>query len=194
VTRNRGQCSTGYAAQTGLRQRLAAACFAFVGLLVLPAVSAAGTDVVRLSEYRSEGSQLMLRGQAPSADLFIPLSSASRIDSAELELHLVNSIALIEDRSVLRVNFNGVTVGQIRLRRNRPEIIATVTLPAVLWEPGFNRLQFAASQQVEALCASPDEPELWTEIDLYSSLLRVEHRGTDAPLMPVTRRWTARCP
>ena len=151
-------------------------------LLVLPTVSAAGTDVVRLSEYRGEGSQLMLRGQAPSADLFIPLSSASRIDAAEVELHLVNSIALIEDRSVLRVNFNGVTVGQIRLRRNQPEIIATVTLPAALWEPGFNRLQFAASQQVEAQCASPDAPELWTEIDLYTSLLRVEHQGADAPL------------
>lgn len=163
-------------------RHVAALFFALVALLALPAVSAAGTDVVRLSEYRGEGSQLMLRGQAPSADLFIPLSSASRIDAAELELYLVNSIALIEDRSVLRVNFNGVTVGQIRLRRDQPQIIATVTLPANLWEPGFNRLQFAASQQTDGQCASPDAPELWTEIDLYTSLLRVEHRGADAPL------------
>ena len=139
-------------------------------------------DVVRLSEFRGEGSQLMLRGQAASADLFIPLSSARRVESAEVELHLVNSIALIEDRSVLRVNFNGVTVGQIRLRRDRPEILATVTLPASLWEPGFNRLQFAASQQVEAECASPEAPELWTEIDLYASHLRVEHRPAAAAL------------
>ncbi|MEQ8516468.1 MAG: cellulose biosynthesis cyclic di-GMP-binding regulatory protein BcsB, partial [Chromatocurvus sp.] len=162
-------------------------CFAALSLLLaavflLPATATASTDVLRLSEFRGEGSQLMLRGQAPSADLFIPLSTASRVESAELELHLVNSIALIEDRSVLRVNFNGVTVGQVRLRRDRPEILATITLPASLWEPGFNRLQFAASQQVEAQCASPDAPELWTEIDLYASQLRVEHLPADAPL------------
>ncbi|MDZ7783801.1 MAG: cellulose biosynthesis cyclic di-GMP-binding regulatory protein BcsB [Halioglobus sp.] len=154
----------------------------FAALLMLPLSAAAGSEVLRLSEFRSEGSQLMLRGQAPSAELFIPLSAASRVDAAELELHLVNSIALIEERSVLRVNFNGVTVGQIRLRRDRPEILATVTLPASLWEPGFNRLQFAASQQVEAQCASPDAPELWTELDLYASRLRVDYRATETPL------------
>ncbi len=151
-------------------------------LFVPMAAAVASADVLRLSEFRGEGSQLTLRGQMPSADLFIPLSSASRVERAELELHLVNSIALIEDRSVLRVNFNGVTVGQIRLRRDRPEILATITLPASLWKPGFNRLQFAASQQVDSECASPDAPELWTEIDLYASRLRVEHRAADAPL------------
>lgn len=164
------------------RRRHAVALLFALAALLLPGVSTAGSEVIRLSEYRAEGSQLMLRGQDASADLFIPLSLASRIDTAELELHLVSSIALLEDRSVLRVNFNGVTVGQVRLRRDQPEIIATITLPAELWESGFNRLQFAASQQVDAQCASPDAPELWTEIDLYTSLLRVDHRAADATL------------
>ena len=164
------------------RRHVAICLLSLAGLMAPWTASAAGNDVVRLSEFRGEGSQLMLRGQAASADLFIPLSSARRVESAEVDLHLVNSIALIEERSVLRVNFNGVTVGQIRLRRDRPEILATVALPASLWEPGFNRLQFAASQQVEAECASPEAPELWTEIDLYASHLRVEHRPGAAAL------------
>jgi hypothetical protein len=153
-----------------------------LALLAAPLQAATSGDAFRLSDFRAEGSQLTLRGQSPAADIFVPLSATRQVESATVELYLVNSIALLEERSVVRVNFNGVTVGQIRASRRQPEIVATVDLPAALWEPGFNRLQLAASQQIEAQCASPEAPELWTEVDLYRSQLSVTHRAADAAL------------
>jgi hypothetical protein len=106
--------------------------------------------------------------------VYVPLPERLAVDAAELTIELTNSIALLEERSLLRIGINGRVVAQIRLSPREPAVTAEVPIPVKLLEPGFNRLTFAVAQHYTLECEDPAAPELWTEIDTRHTVLRLD--------------------
>ncbi|WP_417697348.1 cellulose biosynthesis cyclic di-GMP-binding regulatory protein BcsB [Psychromonas sp.] len=122
----------------------------------------------RLSEFYGGNSLLRLNGERPVQDLGIALSPLLTVSSATLHLKATSSIAMLQERSILNIRFNNVTIGQIALNPNKPNLLADVTIPSELWRPQYNTLTFAASQYVDR-CQDTNAPDLWSEINLYDS-------------------------
>jgi len=117
----------------------------------------------------------MLNGAADEYRFSIPYSSRLRIRQAVLDLHWTNSIALIEDRSQLRISLNGEVLGQAPLRGREPEGRIQLNLPAALFRQGYNDLALKAAQHYTTECEDPTAPELWTEINPAESLLKLDY-------------------
>jgi len=124
----------------------------------------------RLSEFYGGNSLLRLNGERPVQDLGITLSPLLAVSSATLHLKATSSITMLQERSTLNVRFNNVTIGQIALNPNKPNLKADIIIPSELWRPQFNTLTFAASQYVDR-CQDTNAPDLWSEINLYDSYI-----------------------
>lgn len=160
-------------------------CLTYVFLLCTTFINSAlanTSKVFRLSEFHAGDSTVRLESSIASQTLGLPLSESVEVVSASININAVNSIALLENRSVLNVRFNNATIEQIPLGPQTPSINTTITVPKVLWRPGFNNLTFKVSQHYTDMCENPDAPELWSEIDLYRSSLTLETRQTDKDL------------
>ncbi len=103
--------------------------------------------------------------------LFVPQSARISLKSCTLHLEFTNSIALLTERSVLRVVINDVIVAQYYLDRNKPFHSADIALPLELLQVGFNRMQFVVAQHYTWKCEDPGAPELYTEINPDTSYL-----------------------
>jgi len=127
----------------------------------------------RLSEFYGGNSLLRLNGERPVQDLGINLSPLLAVSSATLHLKATSSITMLQERSILNVRFNNVTIGQIALNPNEPNLQAVLSIPSELWRPQYNTLTFAASQYVDR-CQDTNAPDLWSEINLYNSYISFE--------------------
>ncbi|MDF2179653.1 cellulose biosynthesis cyclic di-GMP-binding regulatory protein BcsB [Aliiglaciecola sp. CAU 1673] len=137
---------------------------------------AAKQSSYRLTDFYPGTNPARLQGKSDSVELSIPLAHASKVDEAILHLRLVASMALIKERSIVTVRFNQAAIGQIALDGSQPEVFASVRIPNSLWRGGFNSLSFSASQHYDRQCTDGTAPELWSELDLYSSRLEVSHQ------------------
>ena len=151
------------------------------GLGLLSQAIAAETHKVRLSELYAGDSTLRMEGAVAEFELSVPLSGGLKVEKATLDMRAVNSIALIRQRSVLAVRFNNATISQIALDPNAPNFRPEIDIPAELWREGFNTLTFAVSQHYANQCVDNAAPELWSEIDLYRSVLSVETSAVNGP-------------
>ncbi|RBW46743.1 cellulose biosynthesis cyclic di-GMP-binding regulatory protein BcsB [Psychromonas sp. B3M02] len=143
-----------------------------IAFLSLPA-QAKTSNEFRLSEFYGGNSLLRLNGERPVQDLGITLSPLLAVSSATLHLKATSSITMLQERSILNVRFNNVTIGQITLNPNKPNLQADVRIPSELWRPQYNTLTFAASQYVDR-CQDSNAPDLWSEINLYNSYIAFE--------------------
>ena len=141
--------------------------------LCLPFTLVAETNSYRLTDFFGAGSTVRLQGKSASVDIPIPLSSVADVDSALLTLEVVSSQALIKKRSQLYVRFNNATIGQIAFDPDRPSLVSEVTIPKSLWRAGFNSLTLAVSQHYAEQCVDGNAPELWSEINVYNSTLKI---------------------
>ena len=146
---------------------------AFIALLMTFTAFAQQTSQARLSSFYPGDSTLRLQGKQDSVTLALPLAAGQEVKNASISIEAVNSKALIKPRSILNVRFNNATIGQIHLDPERPSISSQVTIPASLWRSGFNNLTFAVSQHYANQCVDGGAPELWSEINLYNSMLSV---------------------
>ncbi|GFD76407.1 cellulose biosynthesis cyclic di-GMP-binding regulatory protein BcsB [Alteromonas marina] len=142
-------------------------------LLCMPFTLAAQTNSYRLTDFYGGDGTVRLQGKSASVDIPIPLSFVADVDSALLTLEVVSSQALIRKRSQLYVRFNNATIGQIAFDPDRPSLVSEVTIPNALWRAGFNSLTLAVSQHYAEQCVDGNAPELWSEINVYSSTLKI---------------------
>lgn len=131
------------------------------------------TLVAPLAEFMARDEPLMLRNAESEFSVYVPLSERIEVNEARLHLELTNSIALLEERSLLRVGVNGRVIAQIPLSPRQPAVEADLPIPVRLLETGFNRLTFSVAQHYTMQCEDPAAPELWTQIDSARSMLEI---------------------
>ncbi|CAB9495391.1 cellulose biosynthesis cyclic di-GMP-binding regulatory protein BcsB [Alteromonas macleodii] len=148
--------------------------FMFMLCLCVSFGLAAQTDTYRLTEFFGGDETLRLQGKAATLDIPIPLSSVTKVDSARLRLEVLSSQALIKKRSQLYVRFNNATIGQVAFDPQRPSLVSEIEIPKSLWRAGFNSLTLAVSQHYAEQCVDGSAPELWSEINAYTSTLQLE--------------------
>ena len=106
----------------------------------------AQTETFRLTDFYSGDGIIRLQGKSDAIDVPIPLSAATRVNSAKLRIEVTSSQALIKKRSQLYVRFNNATIGQVAYDPDRPSLVSEINIPTALWRPGFNSLTLAVSQ------------------------------------------------
>ncbi|RKM85220.1 cellulose biosynthesis cyclic di-GMP-binding regulatory protein BcsB [Alteromonas sp. BL110] len=148
--------------------------FIFMLCLCVSFSLAAQTDTYRLTEFFGGDETLRLQGKAATLDIPIPLSSVTKVDSARLRLEVLSSQALIKKRSQLYVRFNNATIGQVAFDPQRPSLVSEIEIPKSLWRAGFNSLTLAVSQHYAEQCVDGSAPELWSEINAYTSTLQLK--------------------
>lgn len=126
---------------------------------------------------------ILLRNASSIYTVFVPQSARFQAKSYGLRLRFTNSIALLSDRSVLRVVMNDVIVAQFYLDRTKPMNEVDIEIPLNLVKNGFNRMQFIVAQHYTYKCEDPSAPELYTEINPDQSYLT-----TTGEWKPVTER------
>jgi len=115
-------------------------------------------------------------------DVQLPIPERWKVNSAKLNFSYVNSASLIKRNSQLVVRLNGTPLAQIKLDPNAPEGNVEVDLPALLLQPGYNKLSFGVSQHYAEQCELPCVPELWTRIKLDEAILTMDYDTKPVPL------------
>jgi len=128
-------------------------------------------------------SPILLRNASSTYTVFVPQSARFQPKSYGLRLRFTNSIALLSERSVLRVVMNDVIVAQYYLDRTNPMREVDLDIPLNIVKTGFNRMQFIVAQHYTYKCEDPSAPELYTEINPDQSYLT-----TTGEWKPVTER------
>ncbi len=126
---------------------------------------------------------ILMRNSSSTYTVFVPQSARFQARSYGLRLKFTNSIALLSERSVLRVVMNDVIVGQFYLDRTKPNNDVDIEIPLNIVQTGFNRLQFIVAQHYTYKCEDPSAPELYTEINPDQSYMT-----TTGEWKPVTER------
>ena len=126
-----------------------------------------------LMDFMPNPKPIVLRKANDQHALYFPVSNRIDVTYAELRLKFTNSISLLQDRSQLRVKLNDITVAQLPLRADQPQVDVVVELPAELITSGFNNLTIWVAQHYTLECEDPAAPELWTEIDTFNSELKL---------------------
>ena len=144
---------------------------------------AAQTETYRLTDFFGGDGTVRLEGKSASLDISIPLSSVTNINSAQLRLEVMSSQALIKKRSQLYVRFNNATIGQVAFDPDRPSLVSEIEIPNTLWRAGFNTLTLAVSQHYAEQCVDGSAPELWSEINAYTSTLKIDASTAETRFM-----------
>ena len=143
----------------------------------------AQTETYRLTDFFGGDGTVRLEGKSASLDISIPLSSVTDINSAQLRLEVMSSQALIKKRSQLYVRFNNATIGQVAFDPDRPSLVSEIEIPNTLWRAGFNTLTLAVSQHYAEQCVDGSAPELWSEINAYTSTLKIDASTAETRFM-----------
>ena len=133
----------------------------------------------KLSSFTALAGPIRLRNASSEVDIFVPVSPAVELLDAVLTLEYLNSIALLSERSTLIVRLNEATIAQVPLSAERPKGSARIRLPSQLWQTGFNKITLGVTQHYTDRCEDPQAPELWTELDIALSELKVSYRYAD---------------
>jgi len=145
------------------------------------AASEALRFVYPLSKFAPRPGAVRLVDQNAGVDFSIPISSRIAVQAATLSIRITSSLALAPQTSVLSVLFNGTTLGQVRLNAATPTSTIRANVPPELIIPGFNKLTLAAVQHTGAECEDPEDPSLWSEVDVVNSSIEITGRARNAP-------------
>ncbi len=132
---------------------------------------------------------MLLENASSIYTVFVPQSARFQVKTCTLHLEFTNSIALLTERSVLRVVLNDIIIAQYYLDRNRPFSAVDIAVPLNLMKTGFNRLQFVAAQHYTYKCEDPSAPELYTEINPDASFLSATGTWREIPERLSYLRW-----
>lgn len=123
-------------------------------------------STIRLPLRQLIGAQepIYLQTAESTYTVFVPLSTRYDVRSCKLRLAFTNSIALLTERSVLRVVLNNRIIGQFYLSREQPNRVVELEVPLNFLEAGSNQLQFIVAQHYTLECEDPGAPELYTQI------------------------------
>ncbi|MGH8046818.1 MAG: cellulose biosynthesis cyclic di-GMP-binding regulatory protein BcsB, partial [Chthoniobacterales bacterium] len=126
----------------------------------------AGASTIRLPLRQLIGAKepVYLMTAQSTYTMFVPVSPRYKIQSCKLHLKFTNSIALLSERSVMRVVLDDKTIAQYYLTRNAPDHTVDLEVPVKDLQPGSRQLQFIVAQHYTLECEDPKAPELWTQI------------------------------
>lgn len=122
-----------------------------------------------LFKFMEQPRQIYLANSTSELALSLPISERITVKSAQLHLEFSNSIALLKDRSELRVSIDDIVIAQFVLRPAQPFSIYDISLPTQLLKPGYRKLKFWVAQHYTLQCEDPAAPELWTQVDSIHS-------------------------
>jgi cellulose synthase operon protein B len=142
------------------------------GLDTTQGLDGVGTSDVTLplSSLTGQVAPITLRNQSSDSSITIPLPADESISQGELHLLGAYSASLQGDESQLLISLNGQAVQQIPLKGGTPKIDSMITLPAAMFKPGNNVLNFSVTQKSHQDCEDFDAPQLWTQISPQSSM------------------------
>lgn len=132
---------------------------------------------------------IVMRNSSSIYTVFVPQSPRFQLKSSFFHLEFTNSIALLTERSLIRVVVNDVIVGQYYLDRNKPFNSVNIAIPTSLMKVGFNRLQFIVAQHYTYKCEDPSAPELFTEINPDASYVSATGEWKEVPQRLSYLRW-----
>jgi len=132
---------------------------------------------------------MLLQNASSYYTVFVPQSERFQVKNMTMHLEFTNSIALLTERSVLRVVLNDIIIAQYYLDRNRPFSSVDIAVPLNLIKTGFNRLQFVVAQHYTYKCEDPSAPELYTEINPDTSFLAATGSWREIPERLSYLRW-----
>ncbi len=124
------------------------------------------SSIIRLPLRQLIGAEepIFLRNSTSTYTVYVPLSPRYDLKSVKLHLRFTNSIALLSERSVLRVVMNDRIIGQFYLTRDQPNHNVDIEVPLESFQYASNQLQFIVAQHYTLECEEPAAPELYTEI------------------------------
>ncbi len=124
------------------------------------------SSIIRLPLRQLIGAEepIFLRNSTSTYTVYVPLSPRYDLKSVKLHLRFTNSIALLSERSVLRVVLNDKIIGQFYLTRDQPNHNVDIEVPLEYFNLASNELQFIVAQHYTLECEEPAAPELYTEI------------------------------
>ncbi len=132
-----------------------------------PASAPLGASTIRLPlrQLIPAKDPIYLMTAQSTYTVFMPVSPRYNVRSIKLHLRFTNSIALLSERSTLRVVINDKVISQYYLTRNEPDHTVDMEIPVKYLDPHFsNQLQFVVAQHYTLECEDPASPELWTQI------------------------------
>jgi hypothetical protein len=139
-----------------------------------------------LARFMTRDEQMYLRNATSEIRLVIPISDRMDIQAATLHLEYNNSLALLRDRSELRITLDDVVMAQFQLRPEPATNVVDVKLPLNLFKPGYRNLKLWVAQHYTLQCEDPAAPELWTQINSVRSKLIIT--AGLRPLQPTLAR------
>ncbi len=124
------------------------------------------SSIIRLPLRQLIGAEepIFLRNSTSTYTVYVPLSPRYDVKSVKLHLRFTNSIALLSERSVMRVVINNKIIGQYYLTRDQPNHNVDLEVPLEYFQDASNELQFIVAQHYTLECEEPAAPELYTEI------------------------------
>ncbi len=135
-----------------------------------------------LTKFNAPGI-VKLTANDDAYSLKIPMPKRWQVEGATLQLAYVNSTALLASRSRLVILFNDYPLGQVTLEPAAPEGLVTVSIPARLFEVGYNDLKIRVAQNFKGEgCIPVNPPEVWTSLQLIDSTLELSFTQKEVPL------------
>lgn len=128
-----------------------------------------------INKFMLRNEQLYLRNTSSEYELTIPISERMNITEATLHLEYTNSIALLQNRSMLRVSFDDVVIFTTALSPTQAISSTDISIPLKLLKPGYRKLKFWVAQHYSIECEDPAAPELWTQINSVESKLKFNY-------------------
>ncbi len=122
-----------------------------------------------------------LRGAKAHFGIKVPIPNRWGVTSSTLELKVVSSVALLQERSLMSVRLNGHPLGQVRLGSDPGAQRLSLEVPAALLEPGYNDLELIAMHRSTEACQDRGDPELWSTVELDQSFLTLAYQLKPIP-------------
>lgn len=123
-----------------------------------------------------------LHCNASEYQMQIAIPKRWQIKKAVLRFDYTNSSSLLKQNSQLTVSLNNTPLAQLKLDPLAPNGFAEVELPVTLLPPGYNTLNFSATQHYTQGCEQPCASELWTRLKLDEASLSFEYEWDTVPL------------
>lgn len=155
----------------------------FLLVLCLTATIHAETISLPLQKFTAS-STFDLHCISDSQHLSIPVPERWKVNKATLSLHYSVSNSLDADSSQLIVKVNGDPIAQTKLNPLTPNAMFDVSIPLSHLKPGYNTITIQVSQHAAShpQCEAPCAPDLWTNVSLKESSLRLEYDLKPLPL------------
>jgi len=153
--------------------------------------SASQNETIKLPLRKLVGLKdtMLLRHASAYYTIFMPQSERFQMKTCMLHLEFTNSIALLTERSVIRVVINDVIIAQYYLDRGKPFSTVDLPVPMNLLKAGFNRVQFVVAQHYTYECEDPSAPELYTEINPDKTYFTATGEWKEIPQRLSFLRW-----